>query len=415
MYICGNGENMKKLLFVCNNMNMGGVQKSLCNLLWELEGLYDVTLVLFSQKGPLLKELPAYVKLLPVSGPFSLLGISQGECKGMPLRWLLRGFFALITRLFGRNAAIALMYPFQRKVPGQYDCAIAYRHSEKIRSFYGGVNEFVLRKVRAGRKLAFVHCDYATSGASCAHNDRAYAQFDAIAACSAGCRDSFLQCLPRHMFRCFVVRNCSRFDVLRQMAVCNPISYEPGYIHLLTVARLSWNKGVHRVLPALAEALSQGIPVRYHVVGAGKERPALEAEAKKLGLADCVLFHGEQSNPYGYMAGADLLVIPSYHEAAPMVIDEALSLGLPVLSVETTSAYEMVAERGGGWVCPNESKALERCLLAVLKDEAGLKHKRAVLESMHWSNVHARREFIGIVEDEYGKIQAPLHPRKASS
>ena len=43
----------------------------------------------------------------------------------------------------------------------------------------------------------------------------------------------------------------------------------------------------------------------------------------------------------------------SYHEAAPMVIDEACALGLPILTTETTSAHDMVAERQCGWVCEN--------------------------------------------------------------
>ena len=44
---------MKKIIIVNNNMKVGGVQKSLCNLLWELDRLreYDVTLALFSPVG----------------------------------------------------------------------------------------------------------------------------------------------------------------------------------------------------------------------------------------------------------------------------------------------------------------------------------------------------------------------------
>ena len=53
---------MKKLLIVNNNMKVGGVQKSLLNLLWSLEGQYEVTLCLFSPQGAYLQQLPATVE-----------------------------------------------------------------------------------------------------------------------------------------------------------------------------------------------------------------------------------------------------------------------------------------------------------------------------------------------------------------
>ena len=49
---------MKKILFVNSDMKVGGVQKSLLNLLWEISGRYDVTLLLFSPQGAYLKQLP---------------------------------------------------------------------------------------------------------------------------------------------------------------------------------------------------------------------------------------------------------------------------------------------------------------------------------------------------------------------
>ena len=49
---------MKKILIVNNNMKVGGVQKSLYNLLWSLEGQYEITLCLFRATGAYLDQLP---------------------------------------------------------------------------------------------------------------------------------------------------------------------------------------------------------------------------------------------------------------------------------------------------------------------------------------------------------------------
>ena len=78
-----------------------------------------------------------------------------------------------------------------------------------------------------------------------------------------------------------------------------------------------------------------------------------------------VFLLGETLNPYPYMKGADYLLHPSIHEAAPMVFDEAKVLGLPILSTDTTSAKEMLAECD--IVCENSVQGLQQALLHIQK------------------------------------------------
>ena len=65
---------MKKIIIVNNNMDVGGVQKSLYNLLWQIHDRYDVTLCLFSATGQYMDQLPQDIKILEVKGPFRYLG-----------------------------------------------------------------------------------------------------------------------------------------------------------------------------------------------------------------------------------------------------------------------------------------------------------------------------------------------------
>ena len=176
---------MKKILFVNSNMKIGGVQKSLCNLLWEISDRYEITLLLFESRGAYLEKLPPNVRVITPGGPCRFLGASQGEYrKTSPLYWG-RGFFALLTKALGRPVAMSMaMLPMQKTVPGEYDCAISFLHNEDTHAFYGGTNEFVLNKVRAKRKIAFLHCDYEICGANAPENNRLYDRFDTIAACS---------------------------------------------------------------------------------------------------------------------------------------------------------------------------------------------------------------------------------------
>ena len=81
-------------------MKIGGVQKSLCNLLWAIEKDYDVTLLLFEKKGELLSNVPPSVKVVKATGPFRYLGVNQGECKGHPVDYIMRGTLVLLCRWF---------------------------------------------------------------------------------------------------------------------------------------------------------------------------------------------------------------------------------------------------------------------------------------------------------------------------
>lgn len=388
---------MKKIVIVNNNMKVGGVQKSLSNLLWAIADYYDITLYLFCKTGEYLNELPPSVKVVECSSLFKYLGVSQAECAGDVRAWLMRGALAALCKVFGRSFVIKLMMPSQTTLPHQYDVAISYLHNGNVKSFYGGVNEFVLSKVKAERTVAFLHCDYEHCGANCPQNNELYHQFDAVAACSEGCRRAFLSVLPELGGRCTTVSNFHRYDVLCAMAQDEPVTYEQGCFHVLVVGRLAHEKAVDRAVRAVAHVIDRGIPAQLHIVGDGNQRASLEQLAYELGIAHNVVLYGEQSNPYRYMAHADMLLVTSHHEAAPMVIDEAYALGLPVLTVETTSSQEMVADRGVGWVCENSQEALNSALLNLLQHPSELRQAQQALRAAKPNNARAQHQFELIV------------------
>ena len=220
---------MKKLVIVNNNMKVGGVQKSLCNLLWAINAQYDVTLCLFDAQGGCMDQLPPDVKVVTCSGPMRYLGISQGQCRG--IHKLLRGALVLLCRCLGRDRVVKLLLPLEKKLPEEYDCAIAFLHNGTIGSFYGGVQEFTLSRVKAKQKAAFLHCDYETSGANHPRNNRILSRFDRIAACSDGCRQAFLRVMPEMDRKCVTVRNFHPYDQIRTLAAEQKVSFEKEKLH----------------------------------------------------------------------------------------------------------------------------------------------------------------------------------------
>lgn len=386
---------MKKILIVNNNMHIGGVQKALVNLLWDIRGQYDITLLLFHRGGELLGEIPPEIQVVTPTSAYRYLGMTRND-KLSGWNKLRRSFYAAITRLFGRKYAIALMALGQKKLEG-YDVAISYLHNGAAKAFYGGCNDFVLRHVAANKKITFLHGDFQLCGANTPENGKQYAKFDRIAACSQGCADSLLQVHPEMADRVEVVPNCHRFGDIAAKADQAPTTLSENKINIVTVARLGKEKGVERALTAIAGLGALKENLHFYVVGDGIQRPLLEQIVQQEHLENQVTLCGMLQNPYGYISAADLLLIPSYSEAAPLVIGEAASLGTPILSTETSSAREMIEQKGFGWVCENSPEGIRTGLLELLNAPHILRKKQAAMRQHDLDNTIAISKFTQVV------------------
>jgi len=102
-------------------------------------------------------------------------------------------------------------------------------------------------------------------------------------------------------------------------------------VRLLWVGQLIPRKRIDLALEALAQASSTNWV--FDIVGGGESRAALEEQARRLGLADRVIFHGFQPNPAEWYRRADLLVFPSWLENFPVTMVEAMSHGVACLAM----------------------------------------------------------------------------------
>lgn len=356
---------MKKLVFVTNNLETGGVQISLLNLIKEIHDDYEITVFSFVLKDEYEKLLPENVKLVGTNSPFKYLGLSQGELKNTPVKYISRFIWGTLVKILGRSRTISLMSLFQKKIKG-YDYAVSYLHEGSQKSIYGGCNEFVLKKIETKKKIAWLHCDFEQCGANNAFSRKIYSQFDKIVACSEGCKASFVKCMPELADKCISIRNCNDYEKIRSLAE-NGVEYDKNSFNIVTVARLSKEKGIDRALNAVKYCVDKGCKIKYHIVGAGPEEAYLKNIVKENDLENVVSFYGNQTNPYQYMVNADLFLLTSYHEAAPMVFDEAACLGIPVLATKTTSTDEMILENEAGFVCDNTDGAVKLSLFNILK------------------------------------------------
>ena len=122
-----------------------------------------------------------------------------------------------------------------------YDCAISFLQNGTKGTLTGGVQEFVLKRVTAKRKIAFIHGDYGRSGAHYLQNDRLLGEFDRVAACSDGCGAALKAVLPELSDRVVTVRNCSNIPQIRALAQMEPVVYPNPLILTISKSSISFN------------------------------------------------------------------------------------------------------------------------------------------------------------------------------
>lgn len=106
-------------------------------------------------------------------------------------------------------------------------------------------------------------------------------------------------------------------------------------------------------------------------VGDGPDRPALQAQAKQLGIWDNVIFWGDRDDIPQLLPALDLLAVPSMQEGLSLVILEAMAAGLPVVATNVGGNPELVRhEQTGLLVPPRDSSALAGAVKRLFGDAA---------------------------------------------
>ena len=141
---------------------------------------------------------------------------------------------------------------------------------------------------------------------------------------------------------------------------------------LVCVGRLSPEKGQAGLLRAIADLGARHDGVELRLVGDGPERAELEALASELELGNRVSFAGRLSEDetLAEIARSDMLVLPSFMEGLPIVLMEAMALGVPVVASRVAGIPELVEDGAGGLLfAPSDWAGLAACIEQLLTDE----------------------------------------------
>lgn len=141
---------------------------------------------------------------------------------------------------------------------------------------------------------------------------------------------------------------------------------------VVAVGRLTYQKGFDLLLQAWAEVCRRVSGWQLAIVGDGELRSALSAQAESLGLAGCVTFVPATKDVVAVYRDASVLAMSSRYEGFGMVLLEAQTVGLPVVSFACKCGPSEIVNDGvdGYLVAPGDVDAMADRLVRLMQDSA---------------------------------------------
>lgn len=363
-------EYMKKILFMVSSMNIGGVEKSLLSLISTLPlNKYEITILLLEKKGGFLKDVPVWVKVEEVDWyqqikPIIMQSPQQTVKQFYKDNQFLKVISFVIVYFFSKyfnNRYLYYKYVLKdvKKHPNGYDIAIAYQGPTDIIDYYIG------NKVIAKKKISWVHFDVSKHRINGKLYERLYKSYSKIFVVSKEAKDKLIQALPSTETKTKVFKNVISKSHINRLAG-EKVEFDENYCgkKIVTVGRLSWEKGQDLAIQVLYKLRQEGYEVRWYCIGEGHQRTEYEQMIKEYGLEEQFKLLGAKTNPYPYLKQCDLYVQPSRHEGYCLTLAEAKCLNKPIVTTDFTGAREQIKDGYNGLIVEFD----EQGLYEIIKD-----------------------------------------------
>ena len=157
---------------------------------------------------------------------------------------------------------------------------------------------------------------------------------------------------------------------------------------VLTVRRIVYKNGIDTLIEAANIAVKKNPNITFLIVGIGPNKDSAQERINQLGIDKNVIFAGfatSEELPFYYNT-ADFFVVPSKSgEGLPLVAEEAMACGLPVIATNVGGIGEILTEHYGKLVPPNNPEQMAEAIVDYSKmDFSSLKPEiRAMMEEKH--------------------------------
>ena len=385
----------KSLLIVSHALELGGAERSLIGLLDALDPeVWDIDLFLLRHEGELMEHIPSYVNLLQQIPAYTVLA--------RPMKDTLREGHILLTaaRLLGKLAAgryakkrgytesaVGLEYshkytcPFMPKIQAdkEYDLAISFLTPHYI----------VAEKVRAKKKIAWIHTDYSKVQVNKASEFLMWDGYDYIASISDAVTESFLGTFPKLRDKIILIENILPERLIRRQAAEFAVEEEMPEkgIRILSIGRFCYQKNFDNVPDICARLIQTGLDVCWYLIGFGPDENLIREKIKEAGMENHVILLSKKENPYPYIKACDLYVQPSRYEGKAVTVREAQMLGKPVVITDYATASSQLENGIDGVVVPMDNEGCANAIVLLVKDQTRMSQLAAVCREKDFSGL----------------------------
>ncbi len=371
----------KRLLFVMNNLNCGGAEKALISLLQTIDyGHFEVDLFLFHRTGLFLSKVPAQVRILEEQPEYRYFDMPAREAvlscmrtmkPGLALSRIRAGWVFRDEKNRARCEQRVWRYKSKafRRQTLSYDAAIGFLEMSPI--------YYVIEKVNARKKIGWIHTNYGSSGMDQKLDQPYFKQLDHIVTVSEECADSLRGMFVKEGQRIGVIHNIVSPQMILKLSDSPEEqsswrhTHDPSQSTIVTMARLSHEKGIDIAIDACKLLMDSGCPLKWYVLGNGSEAQWAQYTAlvEKQGLQDVFILLGAKDNPYPYIQAADIYVQPSRYEGKSIAIDEAKILGKAIVATSFGTVHSQLTHGINGWIVDMDPLSISQGVRRLLEDE----------------------------------------------
>lgn len=399
---------MKKILIVSHAMELGGAERALLGLLECIDpSRVSVDLFLLRHEGELLDLIPDYINLLPAIPAYTVLA--------RPIAQTIREGHLVLSaaRLIGRykakqydkkhdltTSAVAIEYSHKytkRFMPPiqpeeEYDLAISF-----LTPHY-----FVAEKVRAKKKIAWIHTDYSVVQVDVTSELAMWSRFDSIASISDNVTETFLSVFPSLKEKMILIENILPRALIHRQADAFAVNDEmpnDGSMKLLSIGRFSNAKNFDNIPDICRRVLGSGLDIKWYLIGYGGEEPLIRRRIAEAGMEDRVIILGKKENPYPYIKACDLYVQPSRYEGKAVTVREAQMLCKPVVITRYATSASQLEDGVDGVIVPMDNEGCAKGIAAVLRDPERMKQLTNACAQRDYTNADEIGKIYQIIED----------------
>lgn len=356
----------KKVAVLLPWLKMGGTNKIAINFMKDLAEYCDVTLILSQNSGELLSQLPDDIHLI-IDQMKSFKEIFKSDLKRFRVISVFKDAVYYGTIKKGKDSIDNYKYIVDRHdyvTDTVFDCAISYHGQSPERLLN------LLYRIHAKRKVAWIHGEVSFSRDKCNRLKKYYDKLDHFFFVSNHTRQSFLRIFPIDVSKTTVYYNpIDKKEILDKSEAEPDVVFSKDYINILTVGRISAEKGQDMIPEITSKLLGENFPVRWYLIGEGDNQKKVRNLIDRFDVTQSVYMLGVKTNPYCYMKACDIYVQPSYTEGYSTTICEAGILGKAIIGTKPSGGiHDQIADHQDGLIVTADVSGLTEGILYLIRN-----------------------------------------------